>query len=157
MKTAILAVFVIFGLTAPAWARLGETGDQIVARYGQPLSQVNQKAEGTRIALIFLTFQKNGFEIRVSLSDGISGAESFRKINGDELSTVEIRTLLGLNSQGMEWEAPQTTDGKTRWMRDDSSMATETGGRVFYVESKDLIMKEAAAKNMKGTPSLQGF
>jgi hypothetical protein len=157
MKTVILTFCVIFSFTATAWARLGETGDQIVARYGQPLSEINQKAEGAKVPLVFLTFQKNGFEIQVSLSDGISSAESFQKLDGNALNTGEIRTLLALNSQGFEWEAPQTIEGQRRWLRDDAALATVTGGRIFYVESKDLLSKEAMARKLSHAPSLEGF
>ena len=150
-------LFAISFLAAPAWGRLGETGDQLVARYGQPLSEMDQKAEGNKVPLAELVFQKNGFEIDVSLSDGISNRESFRKLNGDTITLAEIRTLLNLNSQGSGWEAPQTVGDSKQWARDDGAMATLTGGRIITVTSKTLLDKEAEAKKLVSTPSLDGF
>jgi hypothetical protein len=157
MKTALLTLLFVVNLTVSAWARLGENADQVIARYGQPLSEIDQKGEGGKIPLVYLIFQKNGFEIKVSLSDGTSGAESFKKLNGDVLTIGEVRTLLGINTQGFGWEAPTGTEGEKRWVRDDAAVATLTGGRIFYVESKDLINKEASAQKLTSAPNLQGF
>lgn len=157
MKIALQVLVFTLLLTTPAWARLGETGDQIVARYGQPLSQVNLKAQGKQVALTELVFQKNGFEIHVSLSDGVSDAESFRKLNGEEFTLAEVRALLNLNGQGYGWEAPDNVTGDKVWTRDDASTATLSDGRVLLIKSKDLMDKEAAAKKATLTPSLDGF
>lgn len=158
MKIALPALLFVLLCTAPAWARLGETGDQIVARYGQPLSQSDQKAEGKKIALTILVFQKNGFEIQVSLLDGVSDQESFRKLNGDVFALTEARALLALNSQGLGWEQPADGDGVKTWTRDDASTAVLTdGGRTLTITAKDLLDKEDAARKAETTPSLDGF
>ena len=46
MKLALLTFLFIVSVTATAQARLGETPDQLVARYGQPLSEDDQKGGG---------------------------------------------------------------------------------------------------------------
>src|SRR5258706_11448924 len=135
MKVQLLTLFLVANLTGSAWARLGETTDQAVARYGQPLSQVEQKAEGGNLPLVFLSFQKNGFEIDVTLSNGISVAESFRKLNGETLTSPEIQTLLANNSQGFGWEAPKVIEEQKKWARDDGSVAALTGGRILNLTS----------------------
>ncbi len=157
MRIAFLTLFFIVGVTAPALARLGETGDQIVARYGQPLSEIDQKAEGAKLALVFLTFQKNGFEVDVTLSDGNSVAESFRKINGEALTLGEVRTLLTDNTQGFGWEAPVVVEDQKKWTRDDGAVATLTGGRILNIASKQLLVEKAVAKKLERQPSLDGF
>jgi hypothetical protein len=157
MKIIVLCVFLVLGIASPAWARLGETGDQLVTHYGQPLSEMDQKAEGNKVPLAELVFQKNGFEIDVSLVDGISSKESFRKLNGDTISLSEARTLLNLNSGGSGWEAPQILGDDKQWGRDDGAVATLIGGRIFTVKSKALIDEETAAKKLVSTPSLDGF
>jgi hypothetical protein len=150
-------LFAVSILITPAWGRLGETEDELVARYGQPLSEMDQKAEGNKIPLAELVFQKSGFEINVSLSDGISNAESFRKLNGDTIAFSEVQTLLTSNSQGIGWEAPQTMGDDKQWGRDDGAIATLIGGRILSIKSKALIDKETAAKKLVSTPSLDGF
>ncbi len=157
MRTALLTLIFIISITAPALARLGETGDQIVTRYGQPLSEIDQKAEGAKLALVFITFQKNGFEVDVTLSDGASVAESFRKLNGEALSIGEVRTLLNSNAQGYGWEAPVEAEDQKKWTRDDGAVATLTGGRILNLASKQLLVQKSVAKKLEHQPSLEGF
>ena len=157
MKIVCLALIFTVSVTAPAWARLGETGDAVVARYGQPLSEFDQKAEDGKVPLVKLTFQKNGYEIEVSLSNGFSVAESFKKMNGNVITTQEARTLLAANGQGQQWEAPQTTDNVKRWVRDDGAVASLTDCRVLYITTKQLMDAESMAAKVTEKPSLQGF
>ena len=145
------------GVTATAQARLGETPDQLVKRYGEPLSQVKQAADGTAIALVFANFQKSGFEIEVTLSNGVSVAESFRKLNGDILTLNEVRTLLADNAQGRAWEAPVFIKDQKRWVSDDGTVATLTGSRILNLTSIELLNQEAQAKKVERAPSLEGF
>jgi len=156
MRIALLALFFVVGVTTTARARLGETADQLVARYGQPLKETDQKGEGDKIALADVVFQKGGFQIEVSLVDGISVSETFNKVNGDSLSLGEIRTLLNVNSQGYGWEAPQTIEDQKKWMRDDGAVAVLAQG-FLTIKSKELMAKEATAKNLEHQPSLDGF
>ena len=157
MKSALLLLLFTVSLALPAWARLGETGDMAVARYGQPLSEFDQKAEGDKIPMIKLTFQKNGFQIEVSVAGGYSVAESFRKISGDALTLDEARTLLTNNAQGFKWSAPVMVDGERRWMRDDGAMARLSDGRTLYLVTKQLMDAEMKAKSVQRAPTLEGF
>jgi hypothetical protein len=157
MKIAVLTFLFVVSITAPAFARLGESGDEIVARYGQPLSQIDQKAEGAKLALTFLTFQKSGFEVDVTLSGGTSVSESFRKINGEALTIAEVRTLLNSNTQGFGWEAPLVVEDQKKWTRDDGAVATLTGGRILNLASKELLAEKSEAKKLEHQPSLEGF
>ena len=158
MKIACLTFLFMVSVTAPAWARLGESGDAVIARYGQPLSEFDQKAEGGKIPLVKLTFQKNGYEIEVSLSDGISAAESFKKMNGDPLTTGDALTLLTANAQGLQWEAPQLLEnGVKRWTRDDGARATLSDDRIFYITTRQLMDAEKTAAEVTDKPTLDGF
>ena len=157
MKTEFLTLLFIAGVTATAQARLGETPDQLVARYGQPLTEVDQKAEGTKVALANVVFQKGGFEIDVSLSDGLSVQESFKKINGQPMTVAEVKTLLAANSQGYGWEAPDEKPQGRVWKRDDGATATAASDGSLTIKTREIIVKETAAKKEEQSPSLQGF
>ena len=157
MRIVIFTLLLTACLTATAWARLGENADQLVARYDQPLSEVDVKGGGEKIPLVEAVFQKNGIEIDVTLSDGVSVSESFKKLNGEALTVGEIRVLLGANSQGYGWEAPQIVEGQKTWSRDDGAVATLTGGLVLNITSRDLMYKQALARKLASHPSLQGF
>jgi hypothetical protein len=156
MRMALLTLVFIVSVTATARARLGETADQLVARYGPPLKETDQKSEGDKIASANVVFQKGGFQIEVTLVDGISEAETFNKINGDGLSLGEVRTLLSDNSQGYGWEAPRMVGNQKKWMRDDGAVAALDQG-FLTIKSRELIAKEATAKKLENQPSLDGF
>jgi len=158
MRIVILSLFFISTLAGIAQARLGETADQLVQRYGQPLSENDQKGQGDKIALADVVFQKGGFQIKVTVIDGISVAEAFEKINGQPLMIGEVRTLLADNSQGHEWEAPQTVDAGKLWVRDDNAtaVANQDGTRLI-IKSRELVARETMAKRLETRPSLDGF
>jgi hypothetical protein len=158
MKFALLAGLVTVAAMGTAQARLGETPDQLVARYGQPLMEDDQKAEGGKVATSKVTFQKGGFEINVTVADGISEEESFKKLNGDAFNLDEVRYLLTANTQGHGWEAPQKIEGIKVWILDDAAAASiNEDGTVFTIKSKELMSEESTAKRLEHHPSLDGF
>jgi hypothetical protein len=157
MRIACLTLLFIVSVTATAQARLGETADQLATRYGQPLKETDQKGEGDKIALADVVFQKGGFEIDVTISDGISVSESYKKLNGDALTVEEVRILLSANSQGHGWEAPRMVQGEKLWARDDSATAKLAQDGSLTIRSKELVSKETAAKKLERRPSLEGF
>ncbi len=147
----------IVTVAGTARARLGETADQLVQRYGQPLSENDQKGEGDKIAQADVVFQKGGFQISVTVVEGLSVAEGFKKINGQALTTTEVRTLLSANSQGREWEAPESEHGGRLWTRDDSATAMLGEDGTLLIKSRDLVSRESVAKRLEHAPSLEGF
>jgi hypothetical protein len=158
MKLALLTFLFIVGVTATAQARLGETPDQLVARYGQPLSVDDQKAQGDKVAASKVAFQKGGFEIDVTLSNGVSAAESFKKLNNEPFTLDEIQYLLNVNQQGHAWEAPDKVEGEKIWGRDDAAAAKlSQDGTIFVVKSKELMNDQSLAKKLEHHPSLDGF
>jgi hypothetical protein len=157
MRTALLTFCFVVTVAGTAQARLGETPDQLVQRYGQPLSEKDQKGEGDKIALADVVFEKGGFQVSVTVVDGLSVAESFKKLNGQPITTLEVRTLLSANSQGHEWAAPEESKGGKSWNRDDSATALLGQDGTLLIKSPELVNKEVAAKRAEKTPSLDGF
>jgi hypothetical protein len=157
MRNALLTFALFVTLTAAAQARIGETPDQLVARYGQPLKEEDQKAEGDKIPMAKVTFQKGGFQIDVTITNGLSQQEVFKKINGQPLSVEEARTLLDANSQGYNWSMPQKSADGTVWIRDDNATAKLGGDGAMTIRSHQLVVQETAAKQVEKQPSLDGF
>jgi hypothetical protein len=73
MRPAILLCFLL--LAVPAHARLGETTQQIEARYGKPLSDIKPERPATDAKV----YEKNGFRIAVGFYEGKSYYEQFQK------------------------------------------------------------------------------
>jgi len=157
MRIALLTFASWVAITASLQARLGETPDQLVARYGQPIKEVDQKAEGAKIPLAQVKFQKGGFEIDVTITDGESVQESFRKINGQPITVPEAQILLGANAQGREWSAPQKTSDALIWTRDDNAVADLSSDGSMTIRSRALAVEESIAKHLEQRPSLEGF
>jgi hypothetical protein len=157
MRTALLTVVFVVSITATAQARLGETPDQLVARYGQPLNENDQKADGAKIAAANVSFQKGGFEIDVTITDGVSVQEIFKKLNGESITVPEAHILLTANSQGREWGPPQKTSDAEIWTRDDNAVAELSSDGSMIIRSRDLSAEESRAKRLEQHPTLDGF
>jgi hypothetical protein len=157
MRIALLTLVFIGTATVGAFARIGETPDQLVARYGQPLNEVDQKAEGAKIPLARVTFQKGGFQIDVTINNGLSVQEIFKKLNSQPISVDEARILLNANAQGMAWAAPQQKPDSTEWIRDDNAVAQLSQDGSMVIRSRELTSEEASAKHLEQHPSLDGF
>jgi hypothetical protein len=157
MRIALLTLSFIVSVTVAAHARLGENPDQLVARYGQPLNEADQKAEGDKVAASDVIFQKGGIQITVTVTNGLSVSETFKKLNGRSFSTGEVQILLNANSEGRGWEAPRTTQGDKLWTRDDGAMARLSKDGTFVIKSKDLMNMQETAKKLEHQPSLDGF
>jgi hypothetical protein len=157
MRNALLALSLFITVTTTAQARLGETPDQLVARYGTALSEKDQKAEGDKVSLADVIFQKGGYQIEVIVTDGISSSETFKKVNSDPVTLAEVRILLNANSQGFEWDEPHGNGVAKSWTRDDGATATLGQDGSVTIKSKELASKEANAKKLESKPSLDGF
>jgi hypothetical protein len=157
MRIALLTLVFIGTVTISAHARIGETPEQLVARYGQPLNEVDQKAEGAKISLARVSFQKGGYEIDVTISGGTSVQEIFKKINNQPITVEEARILLNANAQGLEWSAPQKKTDAFVWTRDDNAVAQLSSDGSMIIRSHDLVIEEATAKHLEQRPSLDGF
>jgi hypothetical protein len=157
MRIALLTLVFIATASICAMARIGETPDQLVARYGQPLNETDQKGEGAKIPLARVTFQKGGFEIDVTITGGVSVQEIFKKINGQPITVDEARILLAANAGPYTWSAPQKTPDAQIWTRDDSAVAQLSSDGSMIIRSRQLAQEEVAAKNLEAHPSLEGF
>jgi hypothetical protein len=150
--TAILAVT----LATPALARVGESIEQIKARYGS----LTGVAPIESVPYFTLGFESAGLVITVAFDDkNVSQLEMFKRKDGSELSDEEIQVLLEANSGGFTWKAPsgdqrtkiwESIDGKSRY-------AISTGGRTLIVTSKDFWESSASAMKKQKADKLNGF
>jgi hypothetical protein len=157
MRNVLLTVALFATMTAAVHARIGETPDQLVARYGQPLKEEDQKPDGTRIALAKVTFQKGGYQIDVTITNGVSQEEVFKKLNGQPITVQEGRVLLGANSQGLDWGPPVKTSDAIIWTREDNAIAKMGSDGGMVIRSHQIVLQEAAAKTAQQRPTLDGF
>jgi len=160
MRTIILGVLILFfalGSGTAAWARLGETEDQLVQRYGKPFLK-------QRFAwCVKDNFNVQGFSIVVTLLNGISVGESYR-ISSGSLTDFEVVELLDANCQGYSWDEVPANEipkeifhpVKQMWRRPNGSTAISTGTSIEF-KSIDLLMAEENANKPPPAPSTAGF
>jgi hypothetical protein len=169
VRLVLLGFLVILASGTHASARLGETLDQLTARYGPG---ANAGAPTADFPVAVKMFHKQNWTVTVSLIDGISVGEKFQKSGG--VDDVSVQTLLDLNSEGQTWKLTQSGPslmasllpgpnaiGK-RWDREDGAVATlQAGMRIFLnIESKKLVDAEAAfaaVQKKAHEASLNGF
>ncbi len=146
-----LGVALIVALASPVQARLGETPDQVAARFGigGPLATIQS---GPQKDLRLQNFQKQGFEIHVLFRD-VSVGETYTA--GSKLTEDQIQALLAANSEGHQWKE-SATDGTYRfWTRDDGATARLMDTQ-FEFKSKLLVDQEEAWRQAH-LPNVGGF
>ncbi|HSI82850.1 MAG TPA: hypothetical protein VK970_03645 [Candidatus Methylacidiphilales bacterium] len=126
MKTTIyliLAFALTFAATS-AQARLGETIEQCLVRYGKDVDNVGIKAPKKGYAL--LSFDKKDIRVTISFWDEVAVAITYYKLNvppGSEnvFSEKEILDLAELNKENSTWVRTKSSfisfnraDGKAR-------------------------------------------
>jgi hypothetical protein len=139
LKTPFIAI-AFFLLVAPAFARIGETEQQIENRYGKSTLTVSTGNEPLQ-----KVYQSSGLNITVTYLDGVSQREIFTKQDGSELSKNEIAILLEANTAGSKWiEDPTATSlaGMQGWKLElGGRTAAFSRDKTRLVITTDLVQK----------------
>jgi hypothetical protein len=139
LKTLFVAVALSL-LVSPAFARIGETEQQIEKRYGKSTLTVSTGNEPLQKG-----YQSSGLNITVTYLDGVSQREIFTKQDGSELSKNEIAILLEANAAGSKWiEDPTATSlaGVQGWkLESGGRTAAFSRDKTRLVITTDLVQK----------------
>lgn len=154
MKLSLLpvgaAVFVSF-FPGPAHARLGETEQQIIARYGQGQPSDIQRQPGAQT----LKFTKNNFQIEVVIDQGKSIWEIIKRLDtGGEIPELDVKNILdGYKEQKRNWRFDRRDN---RWESPGKPkyIAYRWPGHEDFLSVKDIAaceaLDKAAGNNSKG-------
>lgn len=127
----IFPLLVLLAFQEVSFARIGETQEQVEARYGKSVMLVSNKPR-ERI----FTYSSKGLNILVVYFDGKSSMETYKAEKGSSaLSDVVIQALLEVNSGGMTWAKVDSTSWKTE------DRVAYTSGRIA---SRDLTVVTVA-------------
>jgi hypothetical protein len=160
-RAFFLTALFFCGTWMTAHARLGDTQDQLTARYGK----------GSVVGKGVLFFQAQNWTITVWLTDGVSVAERYQNKTG--LTDEDIAGLLSVNSQGHTWKVkpvehslvgtfiPMADPMGKSWVRDDGALAfVPPVAYCLTIKSKQVLdaetAKEAADKKARES-SIRGF
>ena len=139
LKTRSVVITLLM-LVSPAFARIGETEQQIEARYGKATDTLSKGNEPLQ-----KLYRSSGLDIGVTYIDGVSQIESFRKEDRSALSKNEIALLLEANAAGSKW----IEDPIASVVADLQVWKLESGGRkAVYKKSQGglLILTDLADK-----------
>ena len=148
MKT-FLALFIAM-LIVPASARIGETPEQLVVRYGKskPGKDVTE-----------LTFEKNGLAIVATLWKGVCHSIRFLPVKpaeeaGRQLTRDEIQLLLTVNSGGVEW----FENKKNSWISVDAKLSAFIfSDGALCIVTADFIAHDMASRKKDSPERTDGF
>jgi hypothetical protein len=113
-RVLILVAILAAGLSDQAFARLGQTEDQVNALFGKPIDPGKPDSDG-----ITTNMYKNPtgeYIAVVQFLKGHSVAESYARVDSRKLSEKELSIFLQGNSAGKEWKKDPR---KLAWERSD--------------------------------------
>jgi hypothetical protein len=154
-KAGFTGSFLCLLLPAIAFARLGETEEQLIARFGQPGLRAKEMifAQGkNREFGVKLGFRQDDWTIECAIIDGRSSRESYQKRG--EWTDDHMRTVLNANGQGSKWteiSKPDVRKYLREWRREDGGTAVwrTTGMTVehpAYARARGLAEAKAKAE-----------
>ena len=154
-----ILIIIMLALTAvPCSARLGETLDQCVARYGPALSSFDTWSKGA-FGDKSVTFSKNGYLVVVTFSQNKAVCEFFSKLDKTDLSETEQGALLDLESKGWHFEVIPDQQGNISYLRKDNQVQgtyLSAGKKLVICTSGYVAANEQFQKNIQKT-KLNGF
>jgi len=167
MRAPSLSLLAVLLLCLPSAsnARIGETLQQCIARYGQPDSSPEESLSHPKA--MECVFIKGGLDISVIFWGGKAASIMFSKLDRSAFSSAEVEELLGKNGGG--WmllkanerrrnELPNATDNPNpdEYLRESDSQVWETAdgkadaslnsnrdgkpARTFFIETTEWFM-----------------
>ncbi len=144
-------------IVAPAFARIGETPEACIARYGEPTKIVKEESQ--------LIFQKGDFLIVASFFEGKCDMIGMRKVEQDilgtptELSDNEMEVLREANGGGQTWNVKPVMAISKIWQTADGQILAQYEPLerflvIFTSACNDRKNAETKAKEQK---KLDGF
>lgn len=150
VKVLGAAVLALVTLASVCQAKLGDTMDQCIARWGQPLTGSDPREPYFRV---------NDYNFKITFWKGVVAEESIYEVhnhprlqlsNGEIVSDKEIETLLESESDGKKWLATYSDEYGQRWQREDGNVFAwyDPTGPFMSFESKSyqLMLREHADK-----------
>ena len=137
MRNTIILVLSLAALPLSLFGRLGETQQELIARFGQPVSTGNEITITQGKFITFgskITFRQGDWSIDCVLIEGRCARVVYFKKG--EWTEDQFRTVLTSNSQGEQWTDVSNEiirKLKRKWHRGDGASAIWTMGAAMTV------------------------
>ena len=118
MSGRIFLLLLVFACSLlPARANLGETVEQLVARYGKPTGYAEATAKSPFGSLLF---RARPYELVLFVLNNVEVGARVSKIDKSEFSPAEMQTIIDAESGAGPWvPTPSTDPGEIHWTRGD--------------------------------------
>ena len=140
----------LLGLTVSSFARIGETMDEAVKRYGEVIRHGNIHGEE------LYSFKKNGFNILAHFHAGKIDRIMYSRESGGKLTDEEIESFLKANNKGR----PMNEDLPYIWVGKDVAATYSIWPRdVWHLDIKARAFghRRILAKKATEKVKLEGF
>jgi hypothetical protein len=143
MKTLALSALAMLLMIVPASARLGETLDECVTRYGPMIERRPAKLAASDPEV--MVFSKAGITVAVEFKNGKAWHLTFRKVG---LGSNEVEAVIMANSGTSLWGAGfKTRDKEYRMTADKARVALVNWDRKGSAGSVAIMSREYAEAN----------
>lgn len=152
IKHALRALLFLIALPIFVYGRLGETEQELVARFGPPISKLNESTLTQGKVVEFgskIGFRQGEWTIESVLIEGRCAKEVYSKVG--DWTDDQIRAVLTSNSQGEGWADVSKDSTKwlvREWHRTDGAVALwQKGVGMTVIHSAyDRAKQKAEAK-----------
>ena len=158
MKTFFVLVALV--MATPAFARVGETVEQLNQRYGKPTEIKQGPVDKKGGAIEMRRYVFRGFSILVGLENGISQGEVYRKEDRSRMLQSEISGLIAVNAGSSPWREPDDNiETLVFWSKDKKTrvgiytLATHS----LLITTKAFMTKFAQAADDHVAKKVEGF
>ena len=146
----VLSLLLVLGLSVTSFARIGETMEEAVKRYGEVVRR--ETIQGWE----FYLFEKNGFHILAHFQDGKIDRILYNRESGEKLTHEEIDTFLKANNRGrlMNEDLPYIWVGK-----DVAATYSKWPGHAWHldIKARGFGHRRGVTKKAAEKARLEGF
>jgi hypothetical protein len=152
----LLVPTLIATLALPVHARLGESEQETIARYGPLVAAYNPGQQNASYRT--LAFNKNGYLILAIFIDSRCELVIFRKDDQGEFSRDDLDLILEANSNGQKWTPTPLASTDVFWDRPDGAMARyDTAGHALAICSDTYMRAESFRRKVERQKVLENF
>jgi hypothetical protein len=126
MKTSLVIITIVSIITS-AYARVGESVNQVEARYGKPQRVLHEHGSFRELG-----YGYRGFMVGVSYVSGVSKSEGFARPETPRLSDSDVQQLLALSlAPGTSWKLVPAKNADRMWIRSDGKVVALLSAQKF--------------------------
>lgn len=145
MKRGLFLSLIVFGICLPIQARVGETLEQCVERYGSVMERRKSTIAGSEVESA--VFSKSAITIIVEFHEGVAWHVIFRKPG---LLLGETESILQANGSGLWSVSLKINDQDYRISLDKKKLSTVSADKKGVISEMVIMTRECAAAIRSG-------